>query len=401
MNDNDRVGRRIATARKSLELTQQQLADRAKVSKSFLAKVEAGHATASKNWVGAVAHALGVDPSYLDGGPYTGGTPDNAATHQLIPELRRTLATWNLTAGIDQLGDKPDLGDLEQRVLQLHAWRHAAAYDQIGVALPVVLRALSATLPWVEGDEKRRVFALLTQAYRAANTMAHKLGYTDLSLAALDRMEWAVERSGDPILGAVVNYVRSGALTRLGEHEGAILLLNRSIHSVEPLISQEPAALPVLGSLHMKLIGVYGAMADSDMVRTHAAEAARIARETGPDKAVYETVFGPANVQLHELSARVDMAQPAEALAVAEATRLPADMARERVTYYWMDLARAHLLNGTPDAAIEALYEARAAAPAHFANSSVARNTILALAAEQRRATKGLRSLAHSIGIRD
>jgi transcriptional regulator with XRE-family HTH domain len=400
MNDGNRPGQRIAATRKSLGLTQQQLADRANVSKSMLAKVESGHATASNVWVGAVAHALGVDPAYLFGQPYDGGTPDNAAIHQLIPAIRRAVAMWDLgSASADE--QRTTLDSIAWDVRQLHKWRHATAYDKIGQELPRILAVLTEHTQLAAGADRELAFALLTQAYRAANTMAHKLGYTDLSLAALDRMEWAASQSGDPVLVAVVDYVRSGALSRLGEHNGAVRLLTRAINSVEPLIDRDRNVLPVLGSLHMKLIGVYGAMANGELVATHTAEATRIAAMTGPDRPVYETVFGPANVQLHALSARVDMAQPAEALEVADATRLPEDMARERVTYYWTDLARAHLLNGNPDAAIEALYEARTAAPTHFANSSLVRGTIYTLAAEQRRATRGLRSLAHSIGIRD
>jgi len=399
MDDTDRVGQRIATTRKSLDLTQQQLADKARVSKSMLSKVESGHAAASNAWLGAVARALGVDVGYLSGQPYN-GTPDNAEIHRTIPGIRRALVQWDL---VEPTLDSPRLmlDEIAWDVHVLQRWRHETAYYRIGQALPAILEQLIILTKLADGPERNRAFKLLTSAYRAANTMAHKLGYTDLSLTALERMHWAAAESHDPLLVAIVDYIRAGALTRLGEHDGATRLLTRAIGSIEPLAAKDETARAVLGCLHMKLISAYGASANSDMANTHLAIAERIAAETGPDRQVYDTVFGPVNVQLHALSARVDMAQPGQALEVARRTHLPPETVKERATYFYTDLARAHLLNGDSDNAVEALYEARSVAPAHFANSSVVRGTIYSLAAQQRRANHGLRSLAHSIGIRD
>src|SRR5688572_28646046 len=95
MDDSEHIGRRIAAARKSLGLTQQQLATLAGVSKGMLAKVEPGHAAPSTVWAGAVARALGVDLGYLTGQPYAHDSTDQAAIHRLIPAVRRALATWD------------------------------------------------------------------------------------------------------------------------------------------------------------------------------------------------------------------------------------------------------------------------------------------------------------------
>lgn len=400
MDDSERVGRRIAAARKSLGMTQQQLADRAKVSKSMLAKVESGHASASNVWVGAVARALGVDVAYLSGQPYTTGDLTQVAAHRLIPPVRRALAAWDL-ADLPRDVAPAELDDLAAQVDQLHQWRHKTAYERMGAALPGILAQLSVAARGASNDRDReRAFALLAMAYRAANTIAHKMGYTDLSLTALDRMDWAAAQSADDLLIAIVDYVRAGALGRIGEHEGALYLLDRAMKLVEERARTEPDARAILGCLHMKAVVIYGTMASSDMVDAHLTEASRIA-ESGHDRTVYETVFGPTNVGLHALSARVDLGDPGKALSVAQSVNLPDDIARERVTYFYMDLARAHLLNNNPDEAIEALYEARAAAPLHFANSASARATIQSIAARQRRANGGLRALAHVTGIRD
>lgn len=400
MDDTLRVGARIAATRKQLGLTQKQLAERASVSKSMLTKVETGHASPSNAFVGHCARALGVDLGYLTGQAHVPGAAQ-AAVHTLIPGVRRALAAWDLGTVTD--GPVASVDSLRAEVAQLHEWRHATAYDRIGESVPSVLERLSVAAESTQSDhEREQIFGLLTFAYRAANTVAHKLGYVDLSLTALDRMEWSVSQSGDPLLAAIVDYVRAGALSRIGEHDGAVRLLLRAIASVEPLVaSGDPKARAVLGCLHMKAVAIYGSAADHTSVQTHLNEAEQLASGMDADAIVYETVFGPTNVALHALSAHVDMAHPAEALRAAEQVTITDTSVRERATYYWTDLARAYLLNAQPDRAIEALYEARAVAPMHFANSSVVRGAIYTAASQQRRANSGLRPLAEAAGIQD
>jgi transcriptional regulator with XRE-family HTH domain len=70
MVDEDRIGARIAVIRKTRGWTARELAQRAHVSYSLLAKVESGAAPASPALIGAVARALRVDVPRLTGQPY-------------------------------------------------------------------------------------------------------------------------------------------------------------------------------------------------------------------------------------------------------------------------------------------------------------------------------------------
>lgn len=145
-----------------------------------------------------------------------------------------------------------------------------------------MLSQLTIATKEAESDQDRaQAYSLLTMAYRAANTMAHKLGYTDLSLTALDRMEWAASHSADALLVAIVDYVRAGVLTRIGEHEGALRLLYRTMASIESAAGRDDTARAVLGCLHMKALVVYGIMAKSDLVDTHLAEAEQCLKPVG------------------------------------------------------------------------------------------------------------------------
>ena len=64
------IGARVAAIRKTRGWTARELARRASVSYSLLAKVESGAAAASPAFIGAVARALRVDVPRLTGQPY-------------------------------------------------------------------------------------------------------------------------------------------------------------------------------------------------------------------------------------------------------------------------------------------------------------------------------------------
>ncbi|MFC4912808.1 helix-turn-helix domain-containing protein [Actinomadura gamaensis] len=106
----DGVGRRIARARKLRGFTQQQLADRVPCSKSLIAQVERGHKPASQALVSGVARALRVGVGDLTGQPYRGETAREDLVHACVPDLRRSLLTWDLPD--DEVRPRP-LSELE------------------------------------------------------------------------------------------------------------------------------------------------------------------------------------------------------------------------------------------------------------------------------------------------
>ncbi|VFB00477.1 helix-turn-helix domain-containing protein [Nocardia cyriacigeorgica] len=387
MIEGESVGARIARIRKIRGMTQHQLAAAANVSRSMLAQVEKGHSSASTVWVGAVANALRVDASRL----YGDDEPEQLL--DVLPILRRTLAATDLM--------DPDLEPepIEQlRVLsaKVSQWRRDTQYRKIVQVLPDLVDRLL-----ISGNEAGEpAYALLTDAYRAANTVAHKLGYSDLSLTATERMEWAATRSGDPLLLATTHYVKAATLARVGASQHALRLLTRAMADIEPIVDDDAAAAAVYSILHMRAATIAAAAGDSDTSRSHLAEAELLARGFG-DRIVYDTPVGPTNVKLYQVCAEVDLGEPGRAIEIAHGTRLQKNTPVERQAYFWLDTARAHLLNGDPDAAITALYESRLASPEHFRSSPTVKNIVKTAATQQRRASDSLRSLANYAGLAD
>ncbi|WP_280426387.1 helix-turn-helix domain-containing protein [Nocardia carnea] len=389
MKNGNAVGVRIATYRKLRRMTQHQLvaAAEGRVSYSMLSKVEAGHASPSGEMIGIIARALKVDASRLDSDEQQEPTNDL----DLVPVIRRALAAVDLMA--DDI-ESTSLTVLEPQVAQVMTWRRSTRYRKVAEVLPDLIDQLLVAAR----DTGEPAYALLTDAYRAANSLAHKFGYIDLSITATERMEWAANKSGDPLRLATTHFVKASTLARIGAAPQAMRLLTRAMADIEPLISGNPLAEAVASTLHMKAGTIAAALSDTDASAAHFTEAARLAAEFG-DGLAYDTVVGPANVQIYRVAAETDLDRPDHAIRIAHTTRLPARMAKERQTHFWLDSARAHLLAGDPDAAIDALCESRASSPEHFRASPAVKTTVKAASKQRRRVDPTLQSLANSAGV--
>src|ERR1700735_5376383 len=96
MAEQDQAGARIAVIRKARGWTARELARRAHVSYSLLAKVESGAAPASPALIGAVARALRVDVPRVNGQPYDEPRGQAARRHEAIAPNRRSARSFAL-----------------------------------------------------------------------------------------------------------------------------------------------------------------------------------------------------------------------------------------------------------------------------------------------------------------
>ena len=143
MADQERVGARIAVIRKTRGWTGRELARRAHVSYSLLAKVESGAAPASPALIGAVARALRVDVPRLTGQPYEEPRGQAARLHEMIPPIRRSVDTYDLPD--DSITPRP-FAELAADARRLSGYGQAGKFAQIGAELPGLLDELSAAV---------------------------------------------------------------------------------------------------------------------------------------------------------------------------------------------------------------------------------------------------------------
>src|SRR6266516_5287391 len=133
MADQDRAGARIAVIRKTRGWTGRELASRAHVSYSLLAKVESGAVPASPALIGVVARALRVDVPRITGQPYDEPQGQAARLHDAVSAIRRSIDTYDLPD--ETIAPRP-FAELAADVRKISAWGQSAKYFQIGAELP-------------------------------------------------------------------------------------------------------------------------------------------------------------------------------------------------------------------------------------------------------------------------
>jgi transcriptional regulator with XRE-family HTH domain len=399
MLDEDSIGSRVASTRKFRGLTQRRLADLAHVSYSLVTKVESGQVPATPAFIAAVARALRVDIIELTGQPYRGANARDDKVHTTVPDIRRVLLAHDLQTDVDC--PLPDLDELATQVETASALRQGARYFELGELVPDLIGTLSKVAQRLDEPGKNRAYGLLAEAYGAADAVVYKLGYTDLSSLAVDRVCWASLRSWDRLMVAASHWLRASSFLTNGAYAEADALLTWAREDLEPLLPKADAQLwSVYGSLHLKQAIVSARSNNADAAWSHLAEAKQAAMVSG-DNNHYQLAFGPTNVRIHEVAVAVELSDGPEAIRRADGFEVPAHIPAERSSHHYIDLARGYLLNADRGRALESLQQARRLAPQQTRYHPMVRDTLISLARAERRSSRTLRGFAAWVGLPD
>lgn len=398
---NPSIGQNIAAIRKQRGLTQRGLAMRANISYTHLTKVESGHRAATPKTTAACASALRVSVTELTGQPYLASLKDEGL-EQLVQPLRHTISNPILPGLEDDTPLRP-LEEITTDLRDLDASRLRGEYMALGVRVPALINELIEHAHEAPSPRRReQAYGQLAQAYRLGNCFAHKLGFLDLSLIALDRMQVAAERSSDPYLTVVVTHYRSDYFL----HHGAYDVGLRGIRVMERMLEDgvrrgDPVAMSAMGTMHLKAAVLHSRQrrhSARDAAFARVKEAHGLARTlTGPDP--YGLIFDPHNVAVHDTSIRIDLCEPGDAVETGEQVHLPKGWARNRSAHHHMDLARAYEKIKKPDDALRSLARARKLASDQTRYHPTTRETILALLRRRGQPSSAVTSFARWAGV--
>jgi transcriptional regulator with XRE-family HTH domain len=388
MTENLTLGDRLRIARRTRKLSAAQLAQKVAISPSYLQKLESGARKATPSLMLALANALHFGPEVLTGQPYYGEPEAEDGVHAVIPELRRLLLCYDTPDELE-IAPRP-LAVLASEVDQVSALRRDARYVPMGPLLPPIIAELSHVALEAREAEQRKAFWHLARAYRAVNSLAHKMGHHDLSNTALERVRWAADRSGDPLMQFTAGYLVAGAMLRQGALSSArrkLLALREELERLQPEGSYSQDALAVDGALVLKLAVVASRENKPEAAREYLREAEQIARWAGNrDSLAYETSFGPTNIKIHDIHAMIDMGDAEQALArltewapAGGEWAPPASTVGERSSHHHIDVASAKLAVGDRAGAFADLQRARKIAPNHTRFHPSVRETTSAL----------------------
>ncbi|GAA1873990.1 helix-turn-helix transcriptional regulator [Myceligenerans crystallogenes] len=398
IGSDETIGDRIAHHRKVRRLTQTALAERASVSVSILRKIEQGSRDATPVLVAALAKALSVDVSTLNGQPYdrNGRRPDQI--HALMPPLRRALAYWDVAPAPET--SPRGWGLLEADAREVSRLRQAGQHMQVAARLPALLLETTARAEDTIGGERERYFEILTVLLFAAHSVTYKTGYEDLSTVVEDRLVWASAQSSDPLMQALAAWARTTSLLRAGAYDVGQTLLERAQADVDVRVDGS-AGQYMAGSLHLRGAILAARAGDAQSAETHLVEARNLADRAGADSngGWYQLTFGPSNVGVHDVATAIELGDGPTALNRAEPLRLASGFPAIRAGHHYMDLARAYLWQGRNDRALACLYRARELAPQQTRHHPTTREVLRMLVRAHRQANEPLARFSAWVGM--
>lgn len=310
------------------------------------------------------------------------------AVHAAIPRLRRALDRIDLPDD----GPTRSLVELGADVAGMIEDRLQARYVEIAWRLPTLISELARAHAGA-GRGSRDAAALLTLALRAADGVAYKFGFLDLSARIIDLMRASAMTAENPLLMAAVAYVRTETFFATGDLDSASRLLVAAADDLPANLADSAPAAAAYGALHMRAAVVAGRAGKPDTAWDHLAEARRAGRRV-PEGVYFGTAFGPASVRIHDLAVAVELGDSPAAVERAAAWHPPATLPAERRSHYYIDLARAQLRLGHHQDAYLGLDAARRAAPQHVREHPQVRRTLSALLRTHGSPDDGLLELA-------
>ncbi|WP_371782543.1 helix-turn-helix domain-containing protein [Streptosporangium subroseum] len=408
LEEQEAIGRRIKRQRLNLGMGQADLAAAVGKTQGWMSKVERGHIELDRTGlINQLAKALHCHPNDLIARPYTSAVSEHqwqAAAASILRELRR----YDLTPAFDRAPRSST--DLWQVMKRLHRLRDSAANVAILRSLPDLLQEAHALTEVSAGREREEAFAIYTVACKFAHTAAHALGHAELVTMACERAAWSAQLSGDPLMPAVVSWMRMWDMWATADWDDSIALSDKALRSIEDHYEQgAPLSVRVWGSLQLRA-AVSAARANNSTEVDHRLALARQASQrvteySGPpihDR--HSLTFSAGNVQIHAINVALEMSDQTKAIKL-DKTADPEHLAalpNSRQGHHRMDMARAWLWDGNRDKALNELTEAERLAPQLVRNHPIARATLRSIVYAERAATRErLRSMANRFHLDD
>ncbi|MER6760083.1 MULTISPECIES: helix-turn-helix transcriptional regulator [Amycolatopsis] len=341
--------------------SQKSLARALRVSWTTVQRWELGESLPRATHRYGLARILDVPLDALDQF-FTSPSPERrtsaGAVHACIPALRRVLAARDFPED----GPVGSFEHLRQRVARLVGQRLQSDYFALAADAPAVLAELHRAIANSPREHRGTCARLLVNAYRAADAIADKYGYYDLSARIIDLMSDAAVDAEDELLVASCAYVRGETFFATLDYATGRRALEAAGAQIRTADSATAAA--TYGALHMRAAVLAARGGDAVRARDHIAEAQQFACKV--NEGVHQgTVFGPASARIHQLSLDAELGDVGAAMRTAGRWRPPTSLPAERRSHFYIELGRVRHLAGRNDNAISALLTASQIAPEH------------------------------------
>lgn len=388
---NTSIGARLRQLRRDAMLTQEELAERAGVSRDLVAKLEQGtRQSARLISLVRLADALDVGLSELLGKrAHLDGKRDDAS----VLAIRDVLLSPSLLPGLEPDDAEPTaLAELKGAVAAAGRAYWAGKFAELAAALPALIMDARASMAGV-GPAAAAPLAL---AYDLAASLMVHMGKDDLAAISAERAITAAASGDDELLHATLHGTYAWVLLHQGRLAAAEQLAARMAARLEPSFSAPDTHIAAWGNLLMTALAP-AAVAGRD-VSQYISLAGAGAERIGHRVSLYQTSFGPATVAMQAVHAYTVRREPGLALEAARKIRA-GDLQGISYGRHMLDVAQAHVDAGHVKTAIGLLTQARTLAPVWFRHQGIARSLVRELVEHSQRMSPALRTLARSVGI--
>ncbi|MET8158389.1 helix-turn-helix transcriptional regulator [Sphaerisporangium sp. NPDC005289] len=386
------VGRQIKSLREDRGLTQEELAERAGLSRDIIAKLEQGRRqTARLTTLVRIANALDAELSALIGKRDRMGAERTGGG---VLALRDALLSPSYLPDVDDGhdGEPTRLEDITTAVDSACASYWRGDFPWLVAHLPGLIAEARLTHAAV-GESA--LYPLVMAYDLAASLMVH-LGRDDLAAIGAERAVTTAHGGNDELLWATLHGTYAWVLLHQGRLDAAERLAISMAERIEPSFSAPADRVAAWGNL--LLMALAPAAAAGRDVSEYIALAAAGAERLAGQVTIYNSVFGPAKVAMEATHAYTVLRRPERALAESRRVR------REDVTgisygRHLLDVAQAHVDARHHGAAVQRLQESQALSPVWFRHQRVAHDLVMGIREVEMRPSSAIRSLMGSLHI--
>jgi len=391
------IGRNVLALRSLSGMTQEALADKVGITRTYLSKIENGHKAIDKrSTLIRLSAALECSIQELFGQPYKPTAHADLALIAAVPLIR---------AALDEPENDPTaprtFQQLDMAVDRAMAARMDCTPDVLGEYLPGVLGD-ARTLWYDQGNYAGGV--LFVKALVTGSLALKPAGYIDLALRMAELADQVAAAHGDPVCIAAAQFALAQCALAVGSRKRSARLAGGGADQLDQLTrtGKLPPQLHNDVLTWMTMLRLHAALSDASLgtgdPAGHLAVAAAAARGVVGNPWRMEAT--PENVRVWEVGVNVEEGNLDQALHLLRRVEVNGLLSPQRKARLWLDGGRAAALTGDTDTAIRYLLLADDAAPGDLRQ----RGGAVDLVAGFVRQTSGggsaaLLDLAHRVGV--
>lgn len=289
-----------------------------------------------------------------------------------------TLASNSALRAVVEMPEPADLTDVEERTDRAWELTHASRYEETAELLVELVADIEPLVRQTPEPDRVRALTAKSRIYLAAAGALSKLGDNGAAWVAIDRASAAAEELDEPLMMAEAAFRLAIAFQAARRYDLALQVAGTAAEAIETLAVTDDAAPPavaIFGALHLQLAVAAARSGEAEDAYRHLNTARSAAERIGEGRNDYDTEFGPANVNLHEVAVAVALGDAGRALRVAEHAD-QSTLSAERRARLLIDVAAANQQLRRTTEVVATLTTAAEIAPEQIANHNRARELI-------------------------